>query len=70
MHRALGHPQNCPLSAQIRKQGLKTKNDMAKVTPWQNQDKDGVRICIKHVFCAGARDEGSDRHWTLGLVLD
>lgn len=58
LHRELGHPQTCPLSAQIGKQAPETKNDMAKVTPWQNQDKGGVCTRIKHVFCAGAEDEG------------
>lgn len=58
LHRELGHPQTCPLSAQIGKQAPETKNDMAKVTPWQNQGKGGVCTRIKHVFCAGAEDEG------------
>lgn len=58
LHRELGHPQTCPLSAQIGKQAPETKNDMAKVTPWQSQDKGGVCTRIKHVFCAGAEDEG------------
>lgn len=39
---------------------------MAKVTPRQNQDKEGGYICIKHALgdklCAGTKDEGL---WTM-----